>query len=132
MLASLSIIFMSLDRLIGLCRPFSSNELLWCGNPWIPGFKAVSEVTNSNLDDCHYHARRNFQGAWFSNSEIVDQLLKMSEELQASHNYYQALIDVVDNQRAGEMQTLLNQKLTTLPSRSRGPYACTKMKSYIV
>lgn len=69
----------------------------------------------SLLDNVHYQPRRNFRGAWLTNSEVVDRLLAMSKELRVAYDYYQTLVDAVDHERQGELQALLQRKLTSLP-----------------
>ena len=69
----------------------------------------------SLLDNVHYQPRRNFRGAWLTNSEVVDRLLAMSEELRVAYDYYQTLVDAVDHENQGELQALLQRKLTSLP-----------------
>jgi transposase len=69
----------------------------------------------SLLDNIHYQPRRNFRGAWLTNSEVIDRLLAMSEELRIAYNYYQTLVDAVDHENQGELQSLLQRKLTSLP-----------------
>ncbi len=39
----------------------------------------------------------------------------MSEELRIAYNYYQTLVDAVDHENQGELQSLLQRKLTSLP-----------------
>jgi transposase len=55
----------------------------------------------SLLDNVHYQPRRNFRGAWLTNSEVVDRLLAMSKELRVAYDYYQTLVDAVDHERQG-------------------------------
>ena len=71
----------------------------------------------SSLDSVHHRPRRNFRGAWLSNSEVVDRLLAMSEDLQKAYDYYQTLVDAVDHGQEDELTTLLKRKLTSLPHR---------------
>lgn len=69
----------------------------------------------NQLDSLHYRRRRNFRGAWLSDSEVVDRLLAMSAQLKSAYDYYQTLIDAVDYKQSGELTALLNRKLTSLP-----------------
>lgn len=71
----------------------------------------------SYLDDIHYQPRRNFRGAWLTNSEVVDRLLAMSDELQVAYDYYQILVDAIDNRNSKELNDLLSQKLSILPTQ---------------
>lgn len=69
----------------------------------------------SSLDNVHHRPRRNFRGAWLSNSEVVDRLLAISPELQNAYDYYQTLVDTVDHGQVVALTTLLKRKLTSLP-----------------
>ena len=69
----------------------------------------------SDLDNVHYYPRRNFRGAWLTNSEVIDRLLSMSDELKTAYDYYQTIVDVIDHERSDELQNLLKRKLTSLP-----------------
>lgn len=69
----------------------------------------------SSLDNVHHRPRRNFRGAWLSNSEVVDRLLAMSSELQNAYDYYQTLVDAVNHGQVVELTALLKRKLTSLP-----------------
>ena len=73
----------------------------------------------SRLDYLHFRARRNFQGAWLTNSEVIDRLLAMDDDLAQAYDYYQRLIDAVEHQDRVELTALLAEKLTSLPLRLR-------------
>ena len=45
-----------------------------------------------HLDFKHYYRRRIFGNACLSNSEIVDRLLSLSDDLKVAYEYYQILI----------------------------------------
>lgn len=70
---------------------------------------------NSQLDFIHYYRRRSFDNAWLSNSEIVDRLLALSNDLKVAYEYYQALINSVNHHDKATFQELLSWKLTDLP-----------------
>lgn len=67
------------------------------------------------LDYVHYYSRRNFRYKQLSNSEIVDRLLDLSQDLQEAYNYYQRLVLCLTNQDKDELRLLLNIKWTDLP-----------------
>ena len=71
----------------------------------------------AHLDNIHHYPRRNFRGAWLSDSEVIDRLLSMSPELQIAYDYYQTLIEAVDQGQAAELTALLQRKLTNLPKQ---------------
>ena len=78
-------------------------------------WKLLLQKINS-LDNVHYYPRRNFRGTWLSNSEVIDRLLAMSDDLRKAYDYYQTLVDAVDHQRCEEFKSLIKRKLTNLPA----------------
>lgn len=69
----------------------------------------------SQLDVIHYYRRRNFGYACLSNSEIVDRLLDLSEDLKVAYEYYQTLLSAIQHANVNELKSLLKWKLTQLP-----------------
>ena len=68
-----------------------------------------------HLDFKHYYRRRIFGNACLSNSEIVDRLLSLSDDLKVAYEYYQILISAVNYHDSAVLRQLLSWKLTQLP-----------------
>ena len=69
----------------------------------------------SQLDFKHYYRRRIFGNTCLSNSEIVDRLLDLSDDLKVAYEYYQTLISAVSHHNEATLRQLLSWKLTALP-----------------
>lgn len=73
------------------------------------------------LDFEHFIKRRNFHWAYLTETEVVDHLLTISEELKGAYHYYQALLDAYHNRDSQSFFSLihhlpshLSQKFKTL------------------
>ena len=64
----------------------------------------------------NFHSRRNFRYAQLSDSEVVDRLLDMSDELKTAYEYYQTLLKAMRDNDPKQLQELLKTKLTLLPT----------------
>ena len=64
----------------------------------------------------NFHSRRNFRYAQLSDSEVVDRLLDMSDELKTAYEYYQTLLKAMRDHDPKQLQELLKTKLTLLPT----------------
>lgn len=69
------------------------------------------------LDFVHYYRRHNFGYRYLSNSEVIDRLLAFSDDLKVAYDYYQDVINAVDNANEDLFDQLINQKITTLPEK---------------
>ena len=67
------------------------------------------------LDFKKYYQRRIFGNPYLSNSEIVDRLLSLSDDLKVAYEYFQTLISTVSHHDSTVLQQLLSWKLTQLP-----------------
>lgn len=78
-------------------------------------WKLLMQRTNE-VDYGHFYRRANFGYAQLSNSEILDRLLAMSPELVEAYSYYQRLLNAMDHGDTAQLQSLLSQKWTSLPT----------------
>ena len=67
------------------------------------------------LDFKKYYQRRIFGNPYLSNSEIVNRLLSLSDDLKVAYEYFQTLISSVSHHDSTVLQELLSWKLTQLP-----------------
>ncbi|MCT3439804.1 ISL3 family transposase [Limosilactobacillus fermentum] len=69
----------------------------------------------------NYRSRRNFRYSVLSDSEVVERLLDMSDELRTAYDYYQTLLQAMRDRNAEQLEDLLKTTLTQLPEPLQKP-----------
>lgn len=70
-----------------------------------------------NLDYNHFVKRRNFHWAHLTETEVVDRLLTISEELKNAYNYYQSLLEAYYDGDSEEFFSLIDDMPQTLSKK---------------
>lgn len=72
-------------------------------------------TSNEKLDFTHYYPRINFKHAWLSSPEVVEQLLRMSDDLRIAYEYYQDVLYIISQHDVKELDRLLEENIHDLP-----------------
>lgn len=64
-------------------------------------------TSSEKIDFTHYYRRINFKYTSLSNSEVIERLLQMSEDLRIAYEYYQDLLYVISHRDVKALDELL-------------------------
>ncbi|WP_162255336.1 transposase, partial [Limosilactobacillus equigenerosi] len=70
---------------------------------------------SANLNSTNFYPRANFRHSLLSDSEIVDRLLDMSDELEEAYDYYQTLLTAMHTKNEVLLHKLLQTNYCELP-----------------
>ena len=77
---------------------------------------------STELDFMHFNRRPNFKHSLLCDEDVVNRLLEMDEELKDVYNYYQEVLYALRSKDAERFSDIINQKLSTIPSRMRNAH----------
>ena len=72
-------------------------------------------TSSEKIDFTHYYRRINFKYTSLSNSEVIERLLQMSEDLRIAYEYYQDLLYVISHRDVKALDELLEKNINDLP-----------------
>ena len=72
-------------------------------------------TSSEKIDFIHYYRRINFKYASLSNTEVIERLLEMSNDLRTAYEYYQDLLYVISHHDVKALDELLEKNANDLP-----------------